>query len=412
MLQVLHRRIQAPAVAGELLGDDAVQRLRREAFGILRGQKRVKIRRAAPREAARQLLQTLREIAQLARERPVLQKRVELQAQVLRARLFRAAQIPVVAEKYERILRDIVRRRGQLRVDQCQIAVGSRKRQPRLQLFAVSLQRFDERLVGRFAAALPRDERRQIVAQPRAPAGMQIRDAFGDRQQDRFVRIFGAPLRHGVKIAHRVHFVAEKFRAHRLRRGRRKDVQNTAAQRELPHALHERRAGIPRRRDPREQVVHVKHRAGAQRNRRGKQRRARHRAQRKRLKRCHDHLCLPRRQRVQQPQALVLPLARDARRVVKREHPPRQQLRRAVQHRRQLRLHALRRQIVLTENERGALGIRQQRGNDMAAADLADARHRNGLPRRERGEQLLIVRQSRKRFEQDGHRETSVKVQE
>ena len=160
VLQVLHRRIQAPAVAGELLGDDAVQRLRRQAFGVLRGQKRVKIRRAAPGEAARQILQALRKIAQLARERPVLQKRVELQAQILRARLFRAAQIPVVAEKYERVLRDIVRRRGQLRVNERQITVSGRERQPRLQLFAVSLQRFDERLVGRFAAALPRDERR------------------------------------------------------------------------------------------------------------------------------------------------------------------------------------------------------------------------------------------------------------
>ena len=86
----------------------------------------------------------------------------------------------------------------------------------------------------------------------------------------------------------------------------------------------------------------------------------------------------------------MLPLARNARRFVERQLPRREQRRRRAEEGRKLRLRALRGQIVLTDDERRTLRLSDERGDKMAANDLADAGNGDGLPRFERRKQMGI----------------------
>jgi hypothetical protein len=131
----------------------------RELLGVLRGEERVEIGRAAAPEFGRQLLKRADELAQLARELAALEKRVEREAEVLGAGLGRALQIAVVAEKHVRVLRDIVRGRGEFGIDERHVAVGGGEEHVAAELLGVALERLDEARIGRLAPLLPRDER-------------------------------------------------------------------------------------------------------------------------------------------------------------------------------------------------------------------------------------------------------------
>ena len=98
-----------------------------------------------------------------------------------------------------------------------------------------------------------------------------------------------------------------------------------AAQRELSHALDQTCAGIARAGQAFDQLRHTVFRTDPKRHGRGKERLPRERAQQQRVQTCHQHRDASLRQRVQQPQPLLLPLPGHAdgpgqRQLTRRQH--------------------------------------------------------------------------------------------
>ena len=310
-------------------------------------------------------------IAQLAKQRAGGQKRIEQQAEFLRLFLLRPLQIPVITERDDRLLRQICGSRGELRIDERHIAVGAGKERLVLKCFAVLLQGVDQRLIGRFPALLARDDRAQVLAQPRRALRVQMRLRLRHGQEDGLFHVFRAPLGDGVKIAHGVELVAEKLRAQRVFARGRIHVQNAAAQGELPHALDEARAGIARPRQPGDQIVHVVFRPAPQPHGRREQDLPRHRAQQQRVQARHQNRHLPLRQRVPLPQPLLLPLPRDADGSRERQLARRQHRRLLAQKRAELRRKPGSRQIILTHRDERAARMLVQRREHMAPRRLA-----------------------------------------
>ena len=231
----------------------------------------------------------------------------------------------MVAEGDDGLLRQIRGGGREFRVDQRHIPVGAGEKRLVFERLAVLLQRFDQRLIGRFAPLLARDDGAQVLAQAGYPLRVQVRLRLGHGQEDSLVNVFRAPLRDGVKIAHGVQLVAEKLRAQRLFLRRRIHVQNAAAQRELSHALDQTCAGIARAGQAFDQLRHTVFRTDPKRHGRGKERLPRERAQQQRVQTCHQHRDASLRQRVQQPQPLLLPLPGHAdgpgqRQLTRRQH--------------------------------------------------------------------------------------------
>ena len=70
-----------------------------------------------------------------------------------------------------------------------------------------------------------------------------------------------APLARQIKGSHGIHFITEKFHAHRRFHAWAKHIQNAAAQRKLPHTLHLLAAGIAQMDQPLAQRIQI-HRVG------------------------------------------------------------------------------------------------------------------------------------------------------
>ncbi len=309
----------------------------------------------------------------------------------------------MVAERDDRLLRQIRGGCGELRIDERHIAVGAGKERLIFKRLAVLLQRADQRLIGRFPALLARDDRAQILAQARRALRVQVRLRLRHGQEDGLFHVFRAPLGDGVKIAHGVELVAEKLRAQRVFARGGIHVQNAAAQRELPHALDEARAGIARPRQPGDQIVHVIFRPAAQPHGRREQNLPRHRAQQQRIQARHQNRHLPLRQRVQQPQPLLLPLPRDADGPSERQLARRQHRRLLAQKRAELRREPGSRQIILTHRDERAARMLVQRREHMAPRRLAQARDGSGLLRLHGLKQLHIIRTLLQKRKQNVH---------
>ena len=222
-------------------------------------------------------------------------------------------------------------------------------------------------------------------------------------QKDGFVHVFRAPLGDGVKIAHGVQLVAEKLRAQRLFLCGRIDIQNAAAQRELPHALDEARPRIPRARQPLDQLLHAVFRPAPERHGRRKQNLPRHRAQKQRVKARDPHRHAALRQIVEQPQPLLLPLARHADRARKRQLARRQDRRLLAKERTQLRRQPPGRQIILAHGHERPAGMLVQRREHMAARRLTETGDSRGLPRLHRSQQLHVIRAFLQELKQNVH---------
>ena len=310
-LQVGCRRVQIAAIGGKLLGRDADERLGLQALRIRGGEEGVEKRGRAALKAAAQALPVRGEFAQLPTEDARLQQAVEHHALLLGLTLRGAAQVAMVAEKDHAFRRDVVRGAGKFRIDQGKITVGGGEAGLAAQQLRVGGERFDQRLVGDLAALLPRAERVKLVRKTGRALRMQLRQCFRDGQQHQLVRIFRAALSDEVEKAHGVHLVAEEFDADGLIIGGRINVQNSAADGELPHALDQRAAGIAGAHQTGRQLLRRAGRAGLQRQRGGKQQRFRHGAQGERFP-CDDlHGRRAARKVVELAQALVLPAARD-----------------------------------------------------------------------------------------------------
>ena len=196
-------------------------------------------------------------IAQLAKQRAGGQKRIEQESELLSAVLFPALKIAVVAEGDDGLLRQIRGGGREFRVNQRHVSVSAGEKRLVFKRLAVLLQCFDQRLIGRFPALLARDDRAQVLAQPRRALRVQMRLRLRHGQEDGLFHVFRAPLGDGVKIAHGVQLVAEKLRAQRLFLRRRIHVQNAAAQRELSHALDQTCTGIARPGQAADEIRHA-----------------------------------------------------------------------------------------------------------------------------------------------------------
>ena len=403
IFQVRRRRLQTAAVARQLPGRERQELFGRQALGIPGREEAVAVDDRPAAQLRGQILDRAVIIAQFAKQRAGGQERIEQQAEFLRLFLLRPLQIPVVAERDDRLLRQICGGRGELRIDERHIAVGAGKERFVLKCFAVLLQGVDQRLIGRFPALLARDDRAQVLAQPRRALWVQMRLRLRHGQEDGLFHVFRAPLGDGVKIAHGVELVAEKLRAQRVFARGRIHVQNAAAQGELPHALDEARAGIARPRQPGDQIVHVVFRPAPQPHGGREQDLPRHRAQQQRVQARHQNRHLPLRQRVQQPQPLLLPLPRDADGPRERQLARRQHRRLLTQKRAELRRKPGSRQIILTHRDERAARMLVQRREHMAPRRLAQARDGSGLLRLHGLKQLHIIRALLQKRKQNVH---------
>ena len=412
MLQVLHGRVHAAAIARQLPRRHGKQPLGRQRLGIARGQKTVKIHRALRAELRGQLVERAAEAALVAGQNTRGQIPFDRLPQCVLPGVRSAREIAVVAEEHRRIAREIACRRGKFGIQKRHVAVGTGKAHAVFQPVKIPLQRAQQRRIRRFSALLPRNERADILAQARNARRMQCRDTLGHGQQYRRVRIFRASLRNGVEKAHRVQLVAEKFRAQRLILCRREHVHNAAAQRVLPHAFDERRARIARRVEPCRELLRLAAHPRSQTDGRAAENIARHRAQAQRVETRNENLHAAHRQLVQKPQPLLLPLARNARRVDKRQLAPGQHRRAAAQKRGQLILHPRCGQLILTDDKCRTARLGAERRDEMAAHDLAHARHGGGLARVDGFFQLRKLRHRAQQLQQYVHGGTSFKKME
>ena len=308
--QVGHGGVQIAAVARKLLGRHVHEQPRLQTARIGRSQERVEKDRPVAAQTVANILPAAGKFAQLAAQQAGLQQAVELHPLLLGEAVGRAAQIAVVAEIDRRIRRQIVRCAGEFRIDQRHIAVGRREAHAALKRLGVLGQRFDERLVRRAAAPLPRDQAAQLVGQPLRALRMQPGQRLCNGQQHGALRVLHAALADRIKEAHRVDLVAEELDAHRLLMRRGINVDDAATHGELPHALDERAAAVARLRQAEDQLLGRDRRVGCDGQGAGAQQLRRHRAQAERLP-SRDDSRRRGQKRIEQLQAALLPPARD-----------------------------------------------------------------------------------------------------
>ena len=257
--------------------------------------------------------------------------------------------------------------------------------------------------MGRLAPPLPGNDALQLPAKPVDALRVQRRQALCHRQQQRLLGIFGAPLRRGVKKAHRVQLIAKKFAPHRHRLARRVHVENAAAQRKLTDAFYQRRSGIARLRETLNQIFRGEACADTKKNTCRKQHRARHRPKRHCTESCNQQRQLSCRQIVKKLQPFLLPLARHAGCFDECQLALRQNRNLHAEKALQLFLQPACRQLVLHQKDRGAGRFCVQRSKKMAARNLAQPGHCRDRAARDGVQQLLILRALFQRLQQNVH---------
>ena len=314
----------------------------------------------------------------------------------------------MVAEQHQGVLGDIVAGRGELRVDQGHVAVRRREGDAVFQLLQVGFQGGNQGLVLIFTLLLPGDQGPQIAAQAGRALRMEPGGRLGHGQEDGLLNVLRAPLGDGVEEAHGVQLVAPELGPDGIVAGRGVDVQDTAPDGELAHALHQGGAGVARRREPLGQVVETVGRAGFQPDGGGEQDGPWHGPQAQSVQGCHQQGRFALGQVVELPQALLLPAPGDHGGVVEGQLPGGEDGGRLAQERGQLPLEPLGGHVVLADHQDGPLGVPDQRGHHMAAGQLPHAGQRRHLPRVHSRTELFIFRKSRKGGKKKIHEVTPV----
>ena len=246
MGQVCGGDLQIAAVGGQLLGHHVQQGRRLHALRVGRRQKGVQKQGRMGLQLLAHLLPVLHEVAELSRQDAALQEAVQLEAHILHPGSSRPAQVPVVAEDQHPVGGHVVRRCGELWIDQTHVPVIGPEEALVFDLFQIRFQGLDQALVFDLPALLPGQQPGDVLPQALHALGVQGRQRLRHRQQHGPLQIVGPALGQRVEGPHGVQLVAEELRPDRGVHGRAVYVQDPAPERKLAHALHHLAAGIAR----------------------------------------------------------------------------------------------------------------------------------------------------------------------
>ena len=153
--------------------------------------------------------------------------------------------------EHKRVLRQVIRPTGEVRVDQVHVPVCRREALQVRQLPAVRLHRVPEGLQplgvvgplhGPFHLAL---FLLNGGAEPQNPPGGQLGQSFRRGEQDGFGDVGGPPLGGRVKDPHGVDLISPEFRPHWSLCRRGVHIQNPTSEGELPRPFHLIAPGVP-----------------------------------------------------------------------------------------------------------------------------------------------------------------------
>ena len=242
--QIRDRRLQAGAVAGELLCQDVNEGP--GPPGVAGPHEGVQIGHRPLLQHPAELLKAPGKDGQLPRQGAALHQDLGVLSE-LPGVIFRTLRHPgTLGEEDGRVLREVVRRRGELGVDEGQVAVHGRKGHVLLQPLPVLLQGLQELGVVPPALFYPGNEAVHPFQQAGEAPGRKLGQHLGGGQNLSLPDVVRPPLGGHVEEAHGVHLVAEELHpdGRALRGG--EEVQNAAPQSELAHALHLVAPGVPR----------------------------------------------------------------------------------------------------------------------------------------------------------------------
>ena len=248
---IRRRRLHTAAVRGQLLGEDGHDRARREIVRLR--QKRVECDHVLFFDIIYKLTVINIARAELWHDQPALRQGLDVLTHTKGKGLCRFAHAPAVGEKDKRILRQIVQRGVELiRVNGRQVPVDRRQGAELLEALGVARQIFGKlRPLGEVRCGEFIQKLCQTLDARRAQMGQHL----AARQDQRALDALAAALAVDAEVGERIQLVAEKFRAYRVFRFRRVEVENIAAHRELPRPLDRGAARVARARQLFEQVV-------------------------------------------------------------------------------------------------------------------------------------------------------------
>ena len=238
-------RLQAGPVGGKLLGQHREQRPRPP--GVLGGGKGVQIRRGPVLQPLAELLQGADKAPLRPGQRAVFQQGGHVLPHLPEVVLAPVHDPAALAVENHRVGGKIVGGGGHFRVEEGQIPVHRREGHLGFQPLQVLLQRLYQGGLVPLPAARPGEQVLQRPRQSRRAAGRQLWEDLGGGEDVRLPQVLHPALAVRVEEAHGVDLVAEELEPHRLGVGRGEEVQNSAPQGELAHALHLLAAGVARR---------------------------------------------------------------------------------------------------------------------------------------------------------------------
>ena len=193
----------------------------------------------------------------------------------------RVAQTRRVLDEHERVFRQIIERSRYFRVNKRHILVRRRERAALAQTFRIALQIFLK--LGVLLLAAGGNKRQHRFRKSCRAALRECRNGFHARQAAQRVALLQTPLTADVEGRNRVDLIVPELHAVRVRRLRRKNVQNAAAHRELARALDLRTALVAGADQTARQLIERCALPRRQRNDRRAQQLGRHGALRRRL---------------------------------------------------------------------------------------------------------------------------------
>ena len=313
VVQVGDRRLQAGAKGGQLLG-----RHRQQAAGghrISRQSEGVQIGRRPVGQPGVELREGAGQYGAGAVQLPPLHQGLGILLQLPLVGLGPLPHPAALRKEHTGVRRQVVGRRGQLGIDQRQIAVRGGEAPPLHQRLPVLPQSLDQLMPPRLLR--PCGQLLQPGCQPRRPSGRQMGQRLRRRQQHRPLHVLRPALGGGVEQPHSIQLVSEELRPHGLLHPWGVDIQDPAPQGKLSHAFHLVAPAVPGGGQCLSQLVQVIAPPGPQ-LRPGPVQLLRGQGPLKQsLHRRHQQGHLPRRHGPHQGQPPVLPLAGDSGRVVK-----------------------------------------------------------------------------------------------
>ena len=238
--------IQVAAIAGQLLGGHGQQLPGESLFRVGTAAESVKVNRGILGQGLAKVLPLAYKVTQLSRHQSGLQEAVQLQPHFFCPVFGGPLQIAVVAQNPEGILWGVIRRGGQFRINQSQIPVRCQGVYIVLKLFDVFFQGGNQGGVQILPPFLPGKQMLQLFFQALGTLGVHSGQGFPGGHDQHFFQVVGTPLGLGVKVAHGVQLIPEKFQSHRGILSGGVQVYNAAPHRELAHALYHAAAAVAR----------------------------------------------------------------------------------------------------------------------------------------------------------------------